>query len=186
MLDPSVAIAVRGIGRREHGLRECGEAEDAEEAEGLCGIIPGMRAVCSTKRGPRCSPHSRIGQQQQHAHRTRVERGGGDKGLKTGQRETKWMQNNHLILSLPVKRRVRHRTTPDGRVSVVDIFDHYSTPHLHGEKKKYGKWKSLQAPGTSSCATSRDLHAPRARRFSPSDRCGVLMCQEAGTEVLLR
>jgi len=86
VLDPGVAIAVRGIGRREHGLRECGEAENAEEAEGLCGIIPGMQAVCSTERGPRCLPHSRIGQQR-HARRTRVERGG-TKGLKTGQRET--------------------------------------------------------------------------------------------------
>jgi hypothetical protein len=34
VLDPGAVIAVRGIGRREHGLQECGEAENAEEAEG--------------------------------------------------------------------------------------------------------------------------------------------------------
>jgi hypothetical protein len=33
VLGPGVMTAVRGIGRREHGLRECGEAENAEEAD---------------------------------------------------------------------------------------------------------------------------------------------------------
>ena len=139
MLDPGVAIAVRGIGRREHGLRECGEAENAEEAEGLgCGIIPSMQAVCSTKRGPRCLPHSRIGQQQ-----ARTSHAGGawkDKGLKTGQRETDAEQSSDSFSA-----REETSSSPDhaSRSCILWSFRPLQQPASAWRKKKYGKWKYL-------------------------------------------
>ena len=128
MLNPGVVIAVRGIGRREHGLRECGDAENAEEAEELCGIIPGMQAVCSMfdqchTPGP-------------DNNSTHVARGWsmGDKGLKTGQRELE--TDAEQSFDSFSARRDEFVTGPCLTVVYfVNIFDHYSSPRLHGGKK---------------------------------------------------
>jgi hypothetical protein len=79
-----------------------------------------------------------------------------------------------MILSLPggsefvTGSRLHHQRRP--AMWVVDVFDVRGGYALcgRGKKKREMEVHLCQAPGTSSSAISRDLHAPRAWRSSPS------------------
>jgi hypothetical protein len=90
------------------------------------------------------------------------------------------MQNNHLILSLPEKRRVCHRTTPYCRV-FCGHFRPLQQPAPAWRKKNGGN-------GSTSFPSARDVFLPNitglarasCTAFHASGRRGVLICQEAG------
>jgi len=92
VLDPSLVISVRGIGRREHGLRECGGAGNAEEAGELCGIIRGTQEGTPDMRGVATL------QDPNNTHSTREEHAlAGQRVYDKGQRESEGKTMDHLI-----------------------------------------------------------------------------------------